>query len=243
MAEPVQIQELAGFLDRLEFFPEEPPKSEVSERMIEFKKLVDSNQYASIMLKLLSDKEAHLVFSKGNDTEIQNFFALCGTLLMKLKGDTISQVINIVIEKVKVVDDKKQLRLQILGDLFNLDTDNERRFQILLAVFHYAAKSGQADVLHHQLENLSDWISELKLNPTNTRQLYQAAIQVFDHPSDAFEILIKLLETYEDEHEDLSSIRPFVKEQLLNALKTSEIMRTDSLLQLRAVKDLNPLMV
>jgi len=158
---------------------------------------------------------------------------------MKLKGETLTQGITTLLEKLRAnVDDKKQLRLQIMGDLFNLEVDNERRLHVLLSLFQYAAASGQSEILHSQLENLDGWIDELHLDLKQKRELYHSAIKVFDNPSDAFEILIKLLETYENEEEDLQPIRAFVQEQILNTIKTTEILRTDTLLQLRAVKDL-----
>ena len=62
VAKPVQVQEIAQYLDKLQF-ANAPPKD--SERLTEYKALVDQKKYFEIMEKLLHESE--LVFGKGTD--------------------------------------------------------------------------------------------------------------------------------------------------------------------------------
>jgi hypothetical protein len=234
-----QVKELALFVSRLRFAPDHPPKDDP--RLEEYKCLVRENKYEDIMEKLL--EEDTLLYTKAESEEIEQFFSVFSTLLIKLGNTTREKVAKKLIQSLtNDTEEKSAVRLAILRNMYNLHEEPTWRYTIFLAVLEYAAKSGQADSVLPLLEpkKLEERLKEWDISAEKLRTLYSTVLENFEDLESAvvFEIVENYLKTFESStEEEISKYSESIKSYtILLVQSSSEYGKLPSLLSLKAVK-------
>eukprot|EP01125_Pyxidicula_operculata_P004423 TRINITY_DN1677_c1_g3_i1.p2 TRINITY_DN1677_c1_g3~~TRINITY_DN1677_c1_g3_i1.p2 ORF type:complete len:406 (-),score=97.94 TRINITY_DN1677_c1_g3_i1:1702-2919(-) len=231
--EVVQVQELTTFLDRLE--------DSGSSRISAYKELVDVNKFAEILEKLVTEQD--LVLQKANDTEIDHFYSIFFTLVIKLGEARINNIGPKIVEALKKdKENRKSIRLVVLTNLYNMYSDVNWRYKLLLVILEYALSSEQGSLVESIVENIEDKISELNLKPTQKRSVYDVVLQYFrEESSGTFETYIKYLSTMEGEENESSIIAASADRTssfLVSVLKHPDLFANERFLELSAVKHL-----
>jgi len=230
--ETVQVQELVVFLTKLD------EEAKGNERMTDYKHLVSSNQLSACMNKLAS--ESDLLFSKATDTDLVSFFALFSTLLLKLGKDTVEELLPKVISTIASSTERKQIRLQILADIFNLDANVNHRVKVLNTIFRYAVESDQIEAVQHQVTSLDDWALELKLDNTQIRTLIGSVLPGLQNSPESRDLVTRFLSTFGAGEKLSAAEEALVKKVLIELMKAhdAETTELDELLDCAVLSDL-----
>jgi len=218
--EPVQIQEIATFLAKLD-------TTEGSQnKFAEYKALVETSQVGACLNKLATELE--LLFEKAEDSKLISFFALFTNLL--LKHDR-TGLLPKVVGQIASSHNNKEVRLQILGDIFNLDGNLAHRFQILDSIFHYAAETDQIEAIQHHVLAIDEWIFELQLDAKQTQKLLSSLLPGLHNTSESRDLLIRFLQTFKTDTE-LGSFTETVTKTLVKFMKglPAEVTELDEIL-------------
>eukprot|EP01127_Copromyxa_protea_P015662 TRINITY_DN4545_c0_g1_i1.p2 TRINITY_DN4545_c0_g1~~TRINITY_DN4545_c0_g1_i1.p2 ORF type:complete len:387 (-),score=118.35 TRINITY_DN4545_c0_g1_i1:66-1226(-) len=217
--ENVQVQELVVFLVRLD------GGASGNERMAEYKALVSNNQLSACMNKLAS--ESDLLFAKANDTGLVSFFALFSTLLLKLGKDTVEELLPKVIATIASSTERKHIRLQILGDIFNLDANTSHKVKVLNTIFKYAVESDQIEAVQSHITALDDWVYELNLDNAQLRTLIASILPGLQNSPESRDLVIRYLSTFKDGEKFDAAEEALVKKVLVELMKAQNAETTE----------------
>lgn len=188
------------------------------------RKFSDTGSRVSCVNKLATGLD--LLFAKAKDPEVVSFFALFSTLLVKCGVNSCEEILPTIIGHITSSKEREVVRLQILGDLFNLISTLSCRFLCLNALFKYAVETNQMDAVHHQVAHLDDWIYELKLDKDQVRQLISSVFPGLHNTTESRELIIRFLQTFEKD-ESLGAYEETVKKLLINLMKRSNNEATE----------------
>jgi len=210
--EPIQIQEIATFLSKLD------TTEAAQTKFAEYKTLVETNQVGECFNKLAS--ELDLLFSHADDSKIVSFFALFASLLIKRESIG-KDLLPKVVSNIASSHTHKEVRLQILGDIFNLDSSPPRRFHHLHTIFQYAVETDQLESIQHHINNIDDWTYDLKLDAKQVRKLLAAILPGLKNSPESRDIFIRFLQSFETSEVLGEEFSEITERSLMNFMKDS----------------------
>jgi len=237
---PQQLHEMVQYLDKIQY-DNNPPKN--STRLTEYKSLLaDRKKQVDIMSKLLS--ESDLVFSKGNDAEIDSFWSLHSTLLTKLTG--VSDLTQRVVHSIIKDTDKPKLRLAILNNMYNVFHEPSWRYPIFIAILEFALKTQNTQAVEGLFDNVDVRIKEWNCNPPQKAKIYDLILQHLQATEDGFddekfEFFCKFLSVCgpSDPGEILSEeVKERISATMLEIIKDPNCTRIDNILEFPVVSAL-----
>jgi len=233
--EPVQIQEIAQYLDKLQF----DSNQKNSERNLAYKALVDSHDRLGTVSKLLT--EASLVFEKGMEGEIECFFILLATLLLKLEGGKGKEMLHKVLEVLK--SDKsghKKTRLVLMLHMFNLHSNMRWQYTVLIAILEYSLESEQSNAVESMFDSIEDRLKAWALPAEKKRTVYDLILKHIgtSDSTSYYDFSVKYLATYDKEKSISTETKERIKSIIITSIKDPEILRTDALFNLTVVQKL-----
>lgn len=123
-----------------------------------------------------------------------------------------------------LTDDEKSntrfVRLQLLAFLFNLlGESSSMRHSIFLAILKYARATGQVALIEGQLEHISAWLPQWKLNSTQLAELYDVIVDIASEDKQQVYILEFLKHTEESKGERTAHVKKLAAKACVTALK------------------------
>jgi translation initiation factor 3 subunit M len=232
---PIQIQELVSYLDRLQFG--ETPKD--AARTTDYRKLVEDLSYLDVLQKLSDEEE--LVLEKGNKGEIECFFSILNTLVLKFGGPNTQKLVAKSIDFLtKEKRSKKVERLSTLSHMYNLFQDPNLRHMLFVAILEYSLETEQTAAVEGQFDTIETRLKELNLNNSQKRKIFELILKHMRdwRSSFAYDYWVKLFSTYDPDEPVSEETKSDAQSAILALIKDSEIIRTDLLFETHVVKSL-----
>jgi len=188
----------------------------------------------------LSDEE-ELVLEKGNKGEIECFYAIFNTLVIKFGGQNIPKFVTKSIEFLtKEKRSKKVERLSTLSHMFNLFPDPNLRHMIFVAILEYSLETEQTAAVEGQFDTIDARLKELNLNNPQKRKIFELILKHTREwrSSFAYDFWVKLFSTYDPEETVLEETKNEAQSAIISLIRDSEMIRTDLLFETHVVKSL-----
>jgi len=240
-SEQDQLLELARFVNKLKTKGKDASETFTEEST----KLVQSGQIIELLLKLVD--ESSLLFSDASDKEVDGFFFVIASNGKKLGGDSLGRLVTRIIERVTSnPEDKAQLRIRVLNNLYNVVGSNGQiRYQIYQDLVKFAIASRNSELILNQLKesNLDAKMAEWSLNPKQKRELLKQIRDLFANSKStrSFKWNIKYLTSLEmdgSDEEKRASLDEAVK-IIVEAIRSTEFIPFDSILRTPIVSKLD----
>jgi len=240
-SEQDQLLELARFVNKLKTKGKDASETFTEEST----KLVQSGQIIELLLKLVD--ESSLLFSDASDKEVDGFFFVIASNGKKLGGDSLGRLVTRIIERVTSnPEDKAQLRIRVLNNLYNVVGSNGQiRYQIYQELVKFAIASRNSELILNQLKesNLDAKMAEWNLNSKQKQELLKQIRDLFANSKStrSFKWNIKYLTSLEmdgSDEEKRASLDEAVK-IIVEAIRSTEFIPFDSILRTPIVSKLD----
>jgi len=181
------------------------------------------------------------LFEKGMEGEIECFFIIVATLLLKLEGGKAKEMLHKAIEILK--SDKsghKKTRLVILHHMFNLNPTIRWQYTLFVAILEYSLESDQSYAVESLFESIEERLKSWAIPAEKKRTVYDLILKHIGSTdsTSCYEFNVKYLSTYDNEQSISTETKERIKSIIISLIKDPEILRTDTLLDLNVVKRL-----
>jgi translation initiation factor 3 subunit M len=228
-----QLSELARYLDNLK----QTTKEEGIYKKIQ-SSLSDASKYGEVLQLILA--ECDTLFLRGNERDIENAFALLSALLMRQNDVTAKELLNSLLKVVcNNLNDKTQLRLAILANLYNMIPNRDLRFLVFTSLLNFAINSNNVNQIVPLFDSISERLKEWNATNTQKREIYNQLRRAMKDKDKHAEhkYNVKYLSTFDKESADvMRSVAPEVKQIVVNALRISDLYQYDDLFQLDVIR-------
>jgi translation initiation factor 3 subunit M len=167
--------------------------------------LIGEGQLSSLLSRLLAHSD--LLFGKSTEKDLECCISVICHLAARVPAQSAAAAAQQVAQSLtaKTID-HAEARLQGLSELYNVLSDPQLQYNVLLELLRYSSAAGLA---HHLVPviraSMDGWPAELRLAPEQTRALYLLAADVLRSSKrkkataqrDAYKLTLKTLESLE----------------------------------------------
>lgn len=233
-----QVAEIARYLNKLLMKGQQEPNENFLQ---EINKLHEEKKFIEEFSKLI--EESGLVFADSVEKDIESFFLVLISLARKLKPETesIAALTKIQNKLISNTEDKSQLRLKLLDNLYNIVEDQVFRYNLYIEVIKYANSSHNTELLIKEFSSeslVNSRIKQWKINVEQVRALYKLVRDTFKTSGrviEAYKWSVKFISTFENvdpsQFQEAASLA-------LEAIRIPTLLEFDSLLELPLINQL-----
>jgi len=150
-------------------------------------KLLASESYSTLVLKLLEKHE--VILALENEGDVEGFFQALVTVTLFNGGNgggsaagqesltAIQKAVDVLTSK---VDARSKLRLRILVSLFNMSFTAHSKHFVICAIFKYALASSQTSLVYAFHTRVAGWVEEWNLPAVDKRSLFLLLSEVLE---------------------------------------------------------------
>jgi translation initiation factor 3 subunit M len=212
-------------------------------RLSPLAKLVAEKKYTELFEVGVFGK-MDVLLSSASAQEVDSCFSLCFTLLACIEPEQVGDMISRLARSLSQDATHAQIRLRLLGILFNLlETLSPLRAPILLQMLRLATSSNQSSVLVGEFSRIEQWMDQWDITVEERAEMLLLMSKAYSQTNQTFQgqvYLLKYLKTFEGaDSARLADSAEYAYSAALFAIAEANVHQVDPLLELSAVKNLD----
>ncbi|KAJ3082698.1 hypothetical protein HK102_001503 [Quaeritorhiza haematococci] len=206
------------------------------------KNLLDEEQYTEVLKQYASESAVLLGVA---EKDLESVYNLLIALTKDAPADILPTLVkNIVTPIVESSTEQTQLKLKVLGNLYNyLEASSLSRYDVYVAILNVAANGDEMDIILPTLPMLDTWIKQWGLGLNQTRQLFLLVSEKLgaagSFERESYEYLLKYLSTYDNaDAAALKTARPHALRAVKEAIRIPEVLNFEDVFKLQSIQSL-----